>query len=172
MCHNEWNLYSVNIFDLRKILQLFKNDMRYIYQTKSDTVYTYPIPTSKHAHDMYSYYDPYSEELILSGIYSSFIQWKEIFIAQINIREHSNEQLTACRTFLSCKHYDNLTAGSLAELRHIVPKRAKAKMIATKINGIRSSIIPLIRCYCSDQMYNLKRLQGCFSTDKLFANMK
>ena len=31
--HNEWNIDSVNIRDLSSISQLYKNDMRYIYQT-------------------------------------------------------------------------------------------------------------------------------------------
>ena len=82
--YDEWNSPSVNIHDLRNISQLFKNDMRYIYHTKRDTVYTYPIPTSTHVHNTYLYHDPSSDEDISLEIFSSFIQLKDIFIAQIN----------------------------------------------------------------------------------------
>ena len=78
--HNEWNPYSINIRDLTRIYQLSKKDMRYIYQTKRDTVYTYPIPTSNHVHDTYLYHDPSYDEAISLEISSSFIQVKELYI--------------------------------------------------------------------------------------------
>ena len=99
--HNEWNPDSENILDLSKISQLSKIDMRYIYHTKRDTVYTYPVPTSNQAHDTYSYHYPSSDEAILSEISSSFIQLKDLCITQINVIEHSNEQLPSRRTFVS-----------------------------------------------------------------------
>ena len=94
-------------------------------------MYTYPIPTSNHIHDTYSYHDPSSDKAILSEISSSFIKLKEFCIAQINVKEHSNEKLPARRTFVSRKLHADLTAGSLAELWHIGPKRAKATMAET-----------------------------------------
>ena len=145
--------------------------MRYIYQTNRDTVYTYPIPTSNYVHDTYSYHDPSSYKAILT-ISSSFIQLKELCITHINVIEHSNEQFPARRTFLSRKFHAYLIAGSLAELCYIGPKRDKAAMKATTQNLIQSSIIPLSRHYRSDQMYNLKILQGRFATDTFFSDIK
>ena len=128
--NNKWNPDYFNLLELRKISQLYKNDTRNIYQTKHDTVYPYQIPTSNHVHDMYSYHEPYSEKAISLEISSSFIQLKDLCIAQIN-----------------------------------------AKMTETTQNEIRSSIIPLRRRYCYDQMYNLKILQGCFEIKTLFADI-
>ena len=82
--HNKKNPDSVNIRDLRKISQLSKKEKRYIYQIKHDTVYIYPIPTSNHVNDAYLYHESSSEKAILLKISSSFIQLKELFIAQIN----------------------------------------------------------------------------------------
>ena len=82
--HNEWNPYPVNIRDLRKISQLSKNNTKYIYKPKRDTVYTYPIPTSNHVHDTDSFHKPSSDEAILPEISSVFIKLKELCIAQIN----------------------------------------------------------------------------------------
>ena len=96
--HNECNPDSVNIRDLMKISQLSKIDTRYIHQTKCDTLFTYPVPTSNHVHDIYSYHDPYSDKAILSEISSILILLKEFCIAQINVRKHSNEQFPAHRT--------------------------------------------------------------------------
>ena len=45
-------------------------------------------------------------------------------------------------------------------------------MTATTQNGIQSAIMPLIRRYHFDQMYNLKIPQGCFAIVPLFGNMK
>ena len=148
--NNKWNPDSVNLRELRKISQQYKNDTRNIYQTKRDTVYTYPIPKSKHVHDTYSYHDPSSEKSILLEIFSSFIQLKELCVGQINVREHSNEKFPAHRTFVSRKRHADLPAGSLAELWHIGPKCAKATMTATTKNGIRSAIMFLRRRYRYD----------------------
>ena len=84
MIHIVWNPDSIKICDLSKTSQLSKNVIRYIYQTKRDTVYTYPIPTSNHVHDTYSYHDPSSNKATFSEISSIFIQLKKICIAQIN----------------------------------------------------------------------------------------
>ena len=105
--------------------------MRYIYQTKRDTVYTYPIPKSNHVYNTYSYHYPSSVKAIFSEISSAFIKLKDICTAQINVKEHSNEQFPARRTFVSHKRHSNLISGSLAELRHVEPKHAKAKITTT-----------------------------------------
>ena len=65
-------------------------------------------------------------------------RWLGLFtcIVQINVREHSNEKFPVRCTFLSRKHHAGLIAGSLTELWHIDPKRAKATMTAFTKNGI------------------------------------
>ena len=77
-------------------------------------------------------------------------------IVQINVREHSNEKFPAHRTFVSRKCHAHLTAVSLTELWHIDPKCAKATKTATTKNGIQSKIMPLIRRYNYDRIYNPK----------------
>ena len=59
-------------------------------------------------------------------------------------------------TFVSHKRHADLTSNSLAKLWHIGPKQAKATMLATTQNGVRSAIMPLSQQYRSDHMYNLK----------------
>ena len=66
--------------------------MKYIYQTKRNTLYTYPKQTSKHICDTYSYHDPYFDKAILSESFSSFILLKELCIAQINATMTVNKQ--------------------------------------------------------------------------------
>ena len=93
-------------------------------------------------------------------------------IVQINVREHSNEKFSVRCTFLSRKRHADLISGSLTELWHIDPKRDKATITATTKNGIQSEIMPLIRHYRYDRIYNLKRLQGSFAANILFADIK
>ena len=94
-------------------------------------MYTYPLPTSNDVHYTYSYHGLSSDDDILLEISSSFIQLKDLCIAQIN-----------------------------------------AITIATTKNVIRSAIIPLIRHYRSDKIYNLKRLQDYFAINKFCADLK
>ena len=121
---------------------------------------------------MYSLYYPSSDESILLEISSSFIQLKELSIAQINVREHSYDKFPYRNNFVSCKLRAGLTAGSLAELWNICPKPSEATITATTQNGMLSTIMPFSRLYCSDQMYNLKIFYSRFATNTLFANIK
>ena len=55
---------------------------------------------------------------------------------------------------------------------YIGPKRAKATLLATTQNGVRSAILPLSRRYRADHMFKVKRLDGKFATDTFFSKTK
>ena len=63
-------------------------------------------------------------------------------------------------------------SSSFIQLKELYIAQIYATTTATTKNGIQLAIIPLIRRYHYDQMYNLKRLQGHFSINTLFVNMK
>ena len=127
------------------------------------------------AHDtvkQYAYSDPLSDKAILSTITPSLVQLKELSVCAIHTHNHPNEQFPARCTFFLHKTHAKLSAEALSKLWHISPKRAKATFLGTTQHGIRSAILPLTRCYCADQMYNIKCLRGHFATDTFFADMK
>ena len=106
------------------------------------------------------------------SLYSSLIQIKELSVSQLALQQHDNEIYSTRRTFISKKRHAQLTAESLAELWGIGPKRAKATLLTTTQNGIRSVILPLSWQYRADQMYNIKRSRGRFTTDTFFSDMR
>ena len=63
-------------------------------------------------------------------------------------------------------------SSSFIQLKDLCIVQINATMTATTKNVIRSAIMPLSRRYHSNQMNNLKRIQGRFSIKTFFDGMK
>ena len=128
--------------------------------------------------DKSMYYDPSSDEAILHSIEPSLIKLNELItmrrIATIDTSELEFDHLDAParRTFISTERHKKATALSLSENWGIGLKQAQATIDATTQNSIRSAILPLSRRYRSDRYYNIKRLNGKFATDTIYADIK
>jgi len=85
----------------------------------------------------YAYVNPSSDEATICEIEKPMIQLKEIFIAEINMRNNHRQTPGIERTFVSRDRHKQLSAESLAELWLIGPNRAKATLSATTQNGVR-----------------------------------
>lgn len=83
-----------------------------------------------------------------------------------------DEDVPARRTFVSLDRHTTVTADTLAERFIIGPEQARATLRATLQRGLRSAILPISRRYHADRMFNVKRLQGKFSTDTLWGMIK
>ena len=115
-----------------------------------------------------------SDEL-LKSINPSLVMLKEMstrYIKANNYIDVTAEDIPARRSFISSDRHKKLTAESIAELWGIGKSRAMATIDATTQNGTRSAILPLSRRYRVDRRYNIKRLEGDFSTDSLYADIK
>ena len=84
----------------------------------------------------------------------------------------THENLPARRTFISQERHERATADTLAERFCIGYEQAKATLAATQQRGVRSAILPLSRRYRADRMYSVKRLNGKFATDTLWATVR
>ena len=131
-----------------------------------------PLYRSAADDEDYHYVDPTSDESILSSITPSLVQIKEMVVSQANVKQHDNEVHPARQSFVSRKQHSQLLAESLSEKWYIGPKRAKATLLATTQNGVRSAILPLSRRYRADRMFSIKQLDGKFATDTFFSKVK
>ena len=112
---------------------------------------------------------------LLQSIDPSLIMLKEMSTRHIQANSYIDvtaEDIPARRSFISTDRHKKLTAESISELWGIGKSRAMATIDATTQNGTRSAILPLSRRYRADRRYNLKRLEGDFSTDSLYAEIK
>ena len=119
-------------------------------------------------------YIPDSDELIKS-ITPSLIMLKEMSTRHIQANSYIDltpEDIPSRRSFISNDRHKRLTAESISELWGIGKSRSMATIDATTQNGTRSAILPLSRRYRADRRYNLRRLEGEFSTDSLYAEVK
>ena len=76
------------------------------------------------------------------------------------------------KSFISSKRHHKLDADGLAENWLIGPIKAKATLRATTQNFKRSAILPIGRRYRADRFYDMKKLDGHFSTDTIYAEVK
>ena len=75
-------------------------------------------------------------------------------------------------SFISHERHNKLSAESLAENWCMGIMKAKATLGATTQHFKRSAILPISRRYRADRFYELKRLDGKFSTDTIWADVK
>jgi hypothetical protein len=159
-----WNPNEVVLGKVSSQSPVTPNDFKIqIKSTKAQTEYD----------NSFHYYDPTSDEALLHETNPILVNLKELIIQSTHVNNGLiPDEVPSRRTFVSNKRHGKKTADSIAELWCIGPKRAKATLNATTQRGIRSAILPLSRRYRADRMYNLKRLNGRFATDTLYADIK
>ena len=74
--------------------------------------------------------------------------------------------------FVSTDRHTKLDSLSLSENWRIGPIRAKATLLATTQQFKRSVILPISRRYRADRFFSAKRLEGKFSTDTLWGDVR
>lgn len=114
------------------------------------------------------YMKPNSDDAILHEIEPSLIKIKEIARNQV----FTHEDVPSRSTFISTNRHSKATVESLAENWGIGTHKARATLNATTQHFTRSAVLPLSHRYRADRMYNLKRLNGKFATDALWADNK
>ena len=128
------------------------------------------VTPSLTAHD----HNIFGDDEILCNFDKRLVMLKELVIgkmsAVIDDAADLHLDVPVRRTFVSNERHLRKTSEALAELWGIGPLRAKATLRATTQRGTRSAILPLSRRYRADRRYNVKRLDGKFSTDTLYAD--
>jgi len=134
------------------------------------------------------------DRILLSRVSTALVELKEALTSKIRISsaqrlsqlqtrsegtvirdpEHAtgDTDIPARHTFVSKDRHQKITADLLADRWCIGPHRAQATLRATQQRGVRSAILPLARRYRADRMYNVKRLDGKFSTDTFYATVR
>ena len=75
-------------------------------------------------------------------------------------------------SFISYERHKKLNAKTLSENWCVGLIKAQATLEATTQNFKRSAILPISRRYRADRFYDLKKLDGKFSTDTIWADVK
>ena len=86
--------------------------------------------------------------------------------------EYSLYDIPQKNSFISHERHNKHSAETLAENWCIGLIKAKATLNATTQHFKRSAILPISRRYRADRFYDLKKLDGKFSTDTIWADVK
>ena len=76
------------------------------------------------------------------------------------------------QTYTSTERHAKASAETIAERFAIGLQKARETMRATFQRGVRSAILPISRRYKADRQFSVKRLDGKFATDTLWAKTK
>ena len=76
------------------------------------------------------------------------------------------------RTYVSHERHNKISADKISEILCIGPDKAAQMLRVTRQRGTRSAILPIGRRYRADRMYDVKRLEGKFSTDTLYGKVQ
>ena len=91
-------------------------------------------------------------------------------IAEVQRVDDILEDVPTRQTYTSTDRHSKISAEVLADRFAIGLERAKATLNATLQRGTRSAILPISRRYRADRQFGVKRLNGKFATDTLWAN--
>ena len=130
------------------------------------------------ARDDFDTLDSSHDGLLLNSVSPSFTELKERLLSRVNrsvselYRNDTSHDLMQRRTFVSGDRHQFVTADRLAENFCIGPIRAKATLRATTQCGLCSAISPLSRRYRAYRMFNVRKLEGKYATDTLWAKTR
>ena len=93
-------------------------------------------------------------------------------ISEVSWYDESLEDLTTRQTYTSTERHIKPSTEVLADHFAIGLHRAKETLKATLQRGTRSAILPISRRYRADRQYGIKRLNGKFATDTLWAKTR
>ena len=93
-------------------------------------------------------------------------------IAEVSRYDDTLEDLPTRQTYTSTERHAKVSAEVLADRFAIGIERAHQTLRATLQRGTRSAILPIGRRYRADRQFRVKRLDGKFATDTLWAKTK
>ena len=115
--------------------------------------------------------DPRGNLFALYNIEPSLVFLKERMISKVaGVMNKEFGSLPKRNTLISTERHEKTTANHLSEKFGIGLQRAYATLQVTLQQGKRSAILPISRRYRADRFYNVKRLNGRFSTDTIYGN--
>ena len=92
-------------------------------------------------------------------------------ISEVSRYDESLEDLPTRQTYTSTERHSKVSAEVLADRFAIGIQQAKETLKATMQRGTRSAILPISRRYRADRQYGVKRLNGKYATDTLWAKL-
>jgi hypothetical protein len=122
------------------------------------------------------YLDAASDEALLDSIDPSLSHTAERLhkchrISQIKtLYEHVDRP--ARRTFVSNERHTKVSAELIAERFGVGPIRAQRTLRVTRQQGVRSAILLISRRYRAVRVFNVKRLNGKFSTNTAYGKVR
>ena len=121
----------------------------------------------------YHYSDPKNDDTIMHNMNPVLARLGQLTTDESGaIYDVKSNDATPRHTFISTDRHRKFDALTLAENWGIGPNQAKATLDATTQRFKRSAILPISRRYRADRFYKTKRLDGKFSTDTLWADIK
>ena len=163
---NQWNPDRVELGEVQRETLTTNTPMVLHISTIEMTTNPYTMEQR----EVYGYIDPTSDDAILHSIEPSLIQLQERAISMVE--KHDHDDIPSQRSFTSKERHQKISSQRLAELWGIGPKRAADTIKATTQRSVRSAILPISRRYQADRMYRMKQLNGKFSTDTLYGDIK
>ena len=161
---NQWDPTNVH---LASIYSKKPHDLKPRYVKISSTS-TSVNPYCFSERENYTYHNHDKDFSILHDTEPSLVELKEL---ATDIMGNQSE-VPVRRSLVSRERHLSTSAETLSELWGIGLNKARATMTATTQMATRSAVLPISRRYRADQMYGVKRLQGKFSTDTLWAASK
>ena len=86
--------------------------------------------------------------------------------------DDSLEDIPTRKTYSSTERHVKMSAEVLADRFGIVLERARQTLKATTQIGTRSALLPIGRRYRADRKFGVRRLNGKFATDTIWAKSK
>ena len=112
-------------------------------------------------------------DTLISEIDSTMRKLSEIGLSYgHNEIEYDLGDLPPRNAFVSNERHKQTSVATLAETWGIGPLRAAATLKATTQQFKRSAILPISRRYRADRFYEMKKLDGKFATDTIWADIK
>ncbi len=93
-------------------------------------------------------------------------------VSEVNRYDESLEDLPTRQTYTSTERHVKVSAEVLADRFAIGIQRARDTLKATLQKGTRSAILPIARRYRADRRFRVRRLEGKFATDTVWAKTK
>ena len=105
----------------------------------------------------------------LSGLKEKLVALVPRYVAEVSRYDDSLEDIPTRQTCTSTERHAKMSAEVLADRFGIGLERAKQTLKATTQQGTRSALLPISRRYRADRQFGIKRLNGKFSTDTIWA---
>ena len=117
--------------------------------------------------DLLESMDPY-----LSGLKEKLAALVPRYISEVARYDDLLEDIPTIQTYTSTERHVKISAELLADRFGIGLERARQTLKSTTQRGTRSALLPITRRYRADRKFGVRRLNGKFSTDTIWAKSK